>query len=115
MNAVEKYKRRREERMKERRNRFDWEENDHPRDENGRFSSSGGGEANSGALSSEKKKKAEDIIKKIKELKGNKSFTSGIGEDTKKSIDELLNFMNGLGKDEKSEVQDLLKKHGLRN
>ena len=115
MNAVEKYKRRREERMKERRNRFDWEENDHPRDENGRFSSSGGSKANSGALSSEKKKKAEDIIKKIKEQKGNKTFTSGIGEDTKKSIDELLNFMNGLGKDEKSEVQDLLKKHGLRN
>ena len=59
MNDIERYKKRREERLKKRMDGFN--ENDHPRDENGRFVSGGGGEKpqSTGAIGA----KAEDVMK----------------------------------------------------
>lgn len=117
--SVEKYRMRRDERIKERQKRFDWDENDHPRDENGRFSSGGGGKSSKGsksggALSKDKRSKVEGIIKKIKKQKPEGGFTSGgLSDELMDNIGKLMDYKKSMSSEEQKEVDDILKKHGL--
>lgn len=75
--AVKRYHNRRDERLKGRGIRIDWEESDHPRDENGKFTSGGGsskiqvgGPKASKGFIKEYLKKNPDIKKEVPKYKG---------------------------------------------
>ena len=101
MDAVEKYRVRRDVRLKKRMDEFN--ENDHPRDENGRFASGGG----SGDL----KKRQAEAISKMNPAKDD-YHTWIRGENDIKTFDEVADEMEGITPDVTKKIVEEARKTG---
>lgn len=101
-NAIERYKARRDARLKKRLDEF--KEGDHPRDENGKFTSGGGGGGQS------KAKKVEEIAKVLSENKPR----GGANKTWKENIDKMMDLFDGASKEEQDSYNKILKKYGLK-
>ena len=105
-NAVEKYRQRRDERIRKRMDEF--KENDHPRDESGRFTSGGGG--GKAAKKSERLQSAEKIAKILDK---NRPY-NGYSDTWKENVDKMMDLFEGADKDEKKELDKILTKYGFK-